>query len=92
MSKRTADDFRTAHSRRTVVISKIRQGLKDLGNSWMYEREFLKLAKLATFDLARYREEFAAYYLDAPHKSRTRRVWCGTPAMAKKLRAIAEEQ
>lgn len=78
-------EFRSSHDKSFIVPSKIREALKQLGSSWCYEAEFLKLAGLCTTDLANYRDEFEEHIVMV---ERTKRVWCGTKDFAGKLREM----
>jgi hypothetical protein len=81
---KSLDEFRAAHDKNFIVPQKIKAGLVKLGDSWMYEMEFMKLCGLSTTDLAMFREEFKAYYVEVGRSSK--RVWAGTPQFAKVLR------
>ena len=84
---RSLDEFRAAHDKGYIVPQKIREALEKLGETWVYESEFLKLAGLSTTDLATYREEFADFVVIADRSSK-RRVWCGTLEFAANLREM----
>lgn len=84
---RSVEDFRKAHDRNYIIPAKITAGLEQLGDSWCYEGEFLKLSGLSTTDLALFREQFEAHWVVAD-KSSKKRVWCGTVKLAGELRGM----
>lgn len=86
-SGRSIAEFRSAHDKDFIVPKKIRDVLKQLGNSWVYEGEFLKISGLSTTDLANYREEFLDDH--TVMVDRTKRVWCGTKSFTEKIREMA---
>lgn len=85
-SGRSIGEFRSAHDKSFIVPKKIRDGLKQLGDGWAYEGEFLKIAGLSTTDLANFREEFLDDH--TVMVDRTKRVWCGTKSFAEKIREM----
>lgn len=82
---KSLEDFRAAHDKNFIVPEKIKAGLAKLGDSWMYEMEFMKLAGLSTTDLAAFRDGFTDYYVDVSARN-AKRVWAGTMKFAKVLR------
>lgn len=84
-SGKTLADFRAAHDKSYIIPQRIKEGLKKLGDGWEYEAAFMKIAGLSTTDLANYREGFTDHIVLV---ERTKRVWCGTKALADKLRAM----
>jgi hypothetical protein len=80
-------DFRALHDKSFIVPKKITDGLKALGDGWEYELGFLRLSGLSTNDLAAYREPFEEFIVIVNGKN-PKRVWCGTKALAEKLRAM----
>lgn len=80
------DDFRQKHDKGYIVPRKIKEALKQLGDSWVYEAEFMRIAGVSTTDLATYREPFIDDHVVLV--DRTKRVWCGTKAFATKLREM----
>lgn len=80
------DDFRQKHDKGYIVPKKIKEALKELGQSWVYEAEFMRLAGISSTDLSTYREEFVDDHVVVV--DRTKRVWCGTKGFAEKLREM----
>lgn len=81
---KSLNDFCNAHDKATIVPKKIKDGLKQLGNSWEYEADFIKRCKLSQTDCAQYRDAFSEHWLEltTPRK----RIWAGTVAFAEQLR------
>lgn len=86
-SGKTLSDFRAAHDKSFIVPLRIRAGLKALGDGWEYEVQFMKLCGLSQTDFSCYREEFETYCVETKGHN-AKRVWCGTPTLAEKLRAM----
>lgn len=80
------DDFRQKHDKSFIVPTKIKEALKKLGNAWMYESDFIRMAGLSQSDFANFREPFVDDH--ALVVERTKRVWCGSKAMTEKLREM----
>lgn len=90
-TKTTGKDFeafRAAHDKSFIVPKKIREGLAKLGESWLYEAEFMKLCSLSQTDFAAYRDQFTDFYVTVGGRT-AKRVWAGTKAFANKLRGSA---
>ncbi len=87
---RSLDKFRELHDKSYIVPKRIRDALKDLGNGWLYELEFMKLAGISSTDIGAYRDGFEEFWFMASHAGRNsaKRVWCGTKAFAEKLREM----
>lgn len=86
---RDAQAFMEAHDRGTRVPKRIRTALGELGEGWLYEGEFMKLAQLSPTDMGAFRDQFKEFWLDTTgHNSK--RVWAGTPKFAAVLRAKAQ--
>ena len=84
-SARTLAEFSAAYNKDEIVPRKIREGLKQIGEGWETEVNFLKIASLSTTDFANYREQFEEYMVII---QRTKRVWAGTPEFAQKMREM----
>lgn len=88
---RSLDDFRAAHDKSYIIPTRIRDALKQLGDSWEYEVDFLRRCALSTTDLATYRDEFEADHIvivAGSTRSSPKRVWAGTKELATKLREM----
>lgn len=82
-------DFRAVHDKSFVVPNKIRAGLELLGkDGWDYEPEFIKLCGVSVIDFARFREEFADFYVSVGGSKSSKRAWAGTKATADKMRGM----
>lgn len=86
---RSLADFRATHDKAYIVPAKIKATLAALGESWLYEAEFIKACGLTAPDVAAFRDQFADHLVDVRHEGRRRAVWAGTKAMAGKLREMA---
>lgn len=84
---KSLEDFRAEHDKGFIVPRKIKEALAKLGEGWLYEVEFLKLAHLSTTDLATYREEFADHIVNVGGRT-PKRVWVGTKALAQKMKGM----
>lgn len=84
---KSVEDFRKNHDRNYIVPEKIRAGIAQIGDGWVYESEFLKLASLSTTDLATFRDQFEDFWVVAD-KSSKKRVWCGSEEFAAQLREM----
>lgn len=85
---KSIEDFRKSHDRNYIVPEKIRTGIEQIGDGWLYEAEFLKLSGISTTDLAMFRDQFEDYWVIAD-KSSKKRVWCGSKEFASELRGMA---
>jgi hypothetical protein len=82
---RTLDDFCNNHDKKTLVPKRIRDALKQLGDSWEYEKEFMNRCKISQTDMGQFRDGFKDHVVELGGRN-AKRVWAGTPAFAKKLR------
>lgn len=86
-------EFRKLYDKNVIVPDKIRGALEALakkrsdGTAFLAEVPFLKSAALSTTDLALFREQFAAFYVNVGTERQPKRVWFGT----KKAAAAARE-
>lgn len=80
--------FKDSHDKNTIVPRKIEEALKLLGpDKWEYQPGFVTLAQVSVTDLAMFREQYADYQVEIRAKTR-KVVWCGSKALATKLRAM----
>lgn len=78
--------FRAVHDKAFRVPLVIKNALKELGDSWEYEGEFLKRSGVSNIDLAAFREQFADHWFEVRSGNRNvKRIWCGTAKYAAKL-------
>lgn len=87
---KSLQDFRAEHDKSYIVPKRIREAVAKLGDGWLYEVEFLRLAGLSTTDLAAYRDEFLDYVVNVGSAGgkTPRRIWAGTKALAQKMRDL----
>lgn len=85
---RTLNDFRATHDKAYIVPNKITDALAKLGDSWLYEAEFIKACGLTPPDVSAFRDQFADYIVEVRQDGRRRTVWAGTKHFAAKLREM----
>lgn len=83
---KSLEEFRQTHDKGFIVPQRVRAALETLGDSWLYESEFAKLANVSSSDLAVFRDRFADFIVVVRRDGK--RVWAGTKALAKKLRGM----
>lgn len=86
---RTLNDFRATHDKAYIVPTKITEALAKLGDSWLYEAEFIKACGLTPPDVSAFRDQFADYIVEVRQDGRRRTVWAGTKKFAEQLRGMA---
>lgn len=84
---KSLQDFRSEHDKSFIVPKRIRDALAKLGDGWLYEVEFMRLASLSTTDLAAYRVEFDEHVVLVGGRN-PKRIWAGTPALAQQMREM----
>jgi hypothetical protein len=85
---RDINAFRESHDKNTIVPRKIDAALKALGpDKWEYQPDFIKLAEISVTDMAMFREQYADFTVEIRAKIR-KVVWCGSKALATKLRGM----
>ena len=60
---RSLTDFRKAYDKDTIIPSKIKAGLTELGQSWEYESEFVKRCGISFNDMGNYRDQFEGNWM-----------------------------
>lgn len=86
---KTLADFRAIHDKSFVIPAKIKAGLEQLGKEgWEYETDFMKICGVSPTDFARFREEFADFYVLVGGERSGKRVWAGSKAAAEKMRTM----
>lgn len=86
---RTVGEFRETYDRDFIVPRRIREAIKALGASWLYEVEFAKLAEVSLSDLGTYRSMFEDKYVVTIRRD-GKRAWAGTPKIAQELREMVK--
>ena len=80
--------FKESHDKNTIIPRKIDEGLKELGpDKWEYQADFIKICQISVTDLAMFREQYADFSVEIRAKTR-KVVWCGSKALATKLRSM----
>ncbi len=70
---------------------RIRAFLKSIGAQYVNQIELCRAVGLATYDLERYREQFAAHLVPTRDRaSKPTYLWAGTPRLAKQMRALSK--
>jgi hypothetical protein len=83
---KTLADFRNTYDKATIVPSKVKAAIKEIGASgWEYESQFAKLAGVSLSDLGMFRDEFAGYVVNLRD---SRRAWAGSEKTAKTMREM----
>lgn len=83
---RSLADWKATYDKDTIVPSKVRAALKELGQSWEYESEFVRRAGVSYADLNGYRDAFADYIVTI--RAESKRVWAGSVEFAQALREV----
>lgn len=77
--------FSDLHDRSTIIPRKIRDGLKSLGQRWMYAHEFAKHCGISKEQLSQYGADFGDHWTDL--RTDRKRVWAGSAAFLQQLKA-----
>ena len=84
---RTLADFKRLYDKDVIVPNKLQQALQQLGGEWRYEHEFARMAGVSSADMQTYRHLFDNHHVALKREHKL--IWCGTVALANKLREIA---
>ena len=85
---RGLDEFRASFDKSHIIPSRVKAALESLGNAWMTELEFAKLAGVSIPDLSAYREPFEDHVVVLPGQHKGKRLWAGTKATAARMREM----
>lgn len=86
---RSLESFKQEFDRATIIPSKIRAALTAMGDTWLYETEFIKQAGVSTPELGDYRDQFNDHVLEVRARGKApRRIWAGTVKLATKMRGM----
>lgn len=85
---RSVEEFRSSYDKSYIVPRKVKAALERLGDGWLRELDFAKLAGVTPNDLAAYRGAFEDHIVALNGADRGRRAWAGTKGLAKKLREM----
>ena len=82
---RTQEEFVRTFDDEFIIPNKIKQALAKLGNGWLYEEEFRKMAEIGTVGFFRFRGQFTDHIvvIKGPHP---KRIWVGTKSQAEAFR------
>ncbi len=92
----TAADFREKHDKNDIIHRRVKAALKTLTKDrWLYEGDFVKLAKLAQVQWSQVADRYADFVVVAKgigrgYQGQPRRVVCGSTRLAAKLREVAQ--
>lgn len=81
---KSLDEFRALHDDNFIVPKKITFALEALGDSWLYEGDFIKLCGLNQTKFSAFREQFSEFYIDVTNPKK--RVWVGTKTFVSQIR------
>lgn len=89
VAKKTLAAFQAVHDKNFVIPEKIKAGLAKLGkDGWDYEPEFIRSCGVSVTDFARFREEFADFYVNIGGSKSSKRAWAGTKETALKMQEM----
>lgn len=83
--KKTLADLHAIHDRNVVIPNRIRAGLELMTDDWMYEQDFVTLAKVSNTDISRFRDQFVEFWAATAGtngKTTVRRVWFANKKLA----------
>jgi hypothetical protein len=91
--KNDLDSFRNQYDKSVIVPAAIQRGLKELGDTWEKEADFIRRTRVGAIDFARFRDQFLDYVVVVREAGKdSKRVWCGTRGFAQKCREAADGQ
>ncbi len=93
---KTAAEFGASHDKKLIAHTKVKAALRSLTKDrWMYEGDFIKLAKLAQVQWGAVADAYIDYVVLAKRigkgtQGNARRVICGSKKLAAKLREVTQ--
>jgi hypothetical protein len=81
---KSVDQFRDLYDKDTIIPRKIEAGIASLGDGWVYESEFSRLAEVSHSQLSTYREGYLDHVVQTPDK----KIWVGDVKIAQKMREL----
>lgn len=82
---KSLDDFRKSHDKNFIIPERIKAGIASLGaGGWEYEGVFQKANGISVTDGAKFRDGFKDFIVEVDKK----RVYCGSKALATKMREM----
>lgn len=85
-SGKSLSDFRAMHDKSFIIPTRIKEGLKQLGDGWEYEAQFAKIAGISLSDLSIFRDEFSDFIVVVRRDGK--RAWAGTKATAQRMKEM----
>lgn len=79
--KKTVDELPTFSK---PAMKKIEDALEDLGDCWMWQREFVENYDLSIYAISRYARRFEDYRVACGRRF----IWTGSKSVAKKLKEM----
>lgn len=80
------DDLDRQYNPNVIIPARIRAGLARLGDHAMTAMNFQKEANVTTLQLVQFAEQFEAHQVPIRENGKTKMLWCGTEAFARKVR------
>lgn len=80
------EDLDKQYNPNVIIPARIRAGLAKLGDHAMTAMNFQREANVTTVQLAQYSEEFEAFQVVVREGGKSKTLWCGTEAFARKVR------
>lgn len=86
---RSIEDFKAAYDKSFIVPRKIKEALAKLGDGWLRELDFAKLAGVNPNDLAAFRASFEEdHVVVLTGSERGKRAWAGSKRTATRMREM----
>lgn len=85
-SGKSLADFRAMHDKSFIIPTRIKEGLKQLGDGWEYEMTFAKICGVGLADLSSFRDEFSDFVVVVRRDGK--RAWAGTKVTAQKMKEM----
>lgn len=84
--KKNLSDFRQQYDKSYIVPNRVKTALRELGPSWEYESQFVKLVGVTLADLGNVGEQFIEHVVVLGRDGR--RAWAGTVATAEAMKKM----
>ena len=84
---RTLAEFRSLHDKDTITNNKVKAAIRQLGERWEYEADFVRRAGVSYTDLGHTREAYSGYWLMLRREGK--RVWSGSKEMITQMKEYA---
>jgi len=80
------EDLDKQYNPNVIIPARIRAGLAKLGDHAMTAMNFQREANVTTVQLAQFSEQFEAFQVTVREGGKSKTLWCGTEAFARKVR------